>query len=102
MQLEATDWSIRPTLVVHPQGFTPDLLAIVARESFTTPPHPRPSSSRQIGGRHGTGVWERKRPAGRRLCRGGIDIDATREAEVRLAADQKAVELGVRPGDHRA
>ena len=23
MQLEATDWSIRPTLVVHPQGFTP-------------------------------------------------------------------------------
>ena len=28
---------------------------------------------------------------------GEIDIDATREAEVRLAADQKAVELGFDP-----
>ena len=30
MQLEATDWSIRPTLVVHPQGFTPTSVQFLA------------------------------------------------------------------------
>ena len=32
MQLEATDWSIRPTLVVHPQGFTPIYLPVALND----------------------------------------------------------------------
>ena len=62
MQLEATDWSIRPTLVVHPQGFTPRPVQLSMAVDMDRPP-PRP---RDLGTAGGIGLhpekWDGQEP----------------------------------------